>query len=133
MAKIKGIDFVLKMGTKILGGKKGASLSISSDTIDTTTADSEGWKEKDYGFKEWSISTDGLLVANDTCYDAVEDALFNGTALDIEVIRDGKKYTGQCLITSLESDAPFDDNMSYSVNLEGTGALTKGAVTKEAK
>lgn len=132
MAKIKGIDFVLKMGQEILGGKKGASLSISSDTIDTTTADSQGWKEKDYGFKEWSISTDGLLISNDTCYEAVENALFNGTELAVEIIRDGKKYTGKCLVTALESDAPFDDNMSYSVNLEGTGALAKGVATQVA-
>lgn len=125
MAKIKGISFVLKFGQEILGGKQGASLSLSSDTIDSTTADSEGWKEKDYSFKEWTISTDGLLVKNDACYDKVEEALFNGTVLDIVVDRAGKLYTGKCLVTSIENDAPYDDNMSYSINLEGTGALVK--------
>lgn len=128
MAKIKGIDFALKIGGKVVAGKKNASMSISSDTLDTTTAESLGWKEKDYGFKEWSISTDGLLVASDEGFYAVEDALINGTLLDIEIIRDRKKYVGQCLVTSLESDAPFDDMITYSVNLEGTGALTRNPV-----
>lgn len=128
MAKIKGIDFALKVGNVVVAGKKNAAMSLSSDTLDTTTAESLGWKEKDYGFKEWSISTDGLLVADDEGFYAVEDALINGTVLDIEIIRDKKKYVGQCLITSLECDAPFDDMISYSVNLEGTGALTKSTV-----
>ena len=125
MAKIKGIDFVLKINNKTVAGRKGASMSVSSDTIETTTAESNGWKEKDYGFKEWSISTDGLLVVNDLGFDAVEEALIDGTILDIEVIRDKKKFTGKCLVTSLESDCPFDDMVSYSISLEGTGELVK--------
>lgn len=125
MAKIKGIDFVLKINSKVVAGRKGASMSVSADTIDTTTAESNGWKEKDYGFKEWSISTDGLLIVDDLGFDAVEEALINGTILDIEVVRDKKKFTGKCLVTSLESDCPFDDMVSYSISLEGTGQLVK--------
>lgn len=125
--RVKGIDFVLKIGTKVLAGRKGASMSVSSDTVDTTAADSLGWKEKEYGFKEWSISTDGILTLSDTGYEAIEEALLNGTKLDIEVTRAGKKYTGSCLVTSFEADAPFDDVVSYSINLEGSGPLAKTA------
>lgn len=135
MGKIKGIDFIVKFGEEVLGGQRGASLSVSSDTVDTTTRDSNGWKEKDYSMKEWSVSTDGLLVENDACYEALEAALFNGTILDIVVDRKGTKYTGKCLITSFENDAPYDDNLSYSISIEGTGELvkTKTPATKERK
>lgn len=125
MTKIKGIDFVIKYGNKTLGGQRGASMSVSSDTIETTTRESNGWKEKDYGYKEWSLGTDGLLVADDECYDILEDALLNSVILDVLVDRKGTTYAGKCLITSFENDAPYDDNLSYSISIEGTGELTK--------
>lgn len=134
MTKIKGIDFVIKYGEKTLGGQRGASMSVSSDTLDTTTRDSNGWKEKDYGYKEWSLGTDGLLVEDDECYDILEDALLNSNILDIVVDRKGTTYTGKCLITSFENDAPYDDNLSYSIAIEGTGELVKAKkVVEEAK
>mgnify|MGYP001065025481 CR=1 FL=1 len=34
------------------------------------------------------------------------------------------KYTGKVVITSITANAPDNDNATYSVTLEGTGALS---------
>ena len=39
-------------------------------------------------------------------------------------------YTGKAVITSLEANAPDGDKATFSISFEGTGALTKEAVSK---
>ena len=58
----KGIDVVIKIGTEVVALQKGASLNRSAETIDTTTKDSQGWKEFISALKEWSIDCDGLYT-----------------------------------------------------------------------
>ena len=126
----KKIDFIVKIGDKVLGGQKGASLSRSSETIDTTTKASDGWKESIASFKEWSVDSDGLLMESDEAYDALETAWEEGTPVEIEyAIEGGKKYSGKALITDFPVESPYDDTATYSVSFIGTGALTKTKTT----
>jgi len=126
MPKVKGVDVVIKIGTDLLGGQRSATLNRAGETIDVTTKDSNGWKESEPGLKEWSIDCDGLFVESDTAYEALETAFLNGDKVSVELgMPSGLKYSGQAIITDFPLEAPYDDNVSYSVAFAGDGELTK--------
>jgi len=126
VAKIKGIDVLVKIGASAVGGQRGATLNRSGETIDTTTKDSEGWKENEAGLKEWGIDCDGLVVVDDTAYAALEAAFMASTEVTAEVaMPSGKKYSGTGIITDFPIEAPYDDEVTYSVSIVGNGALTQ--------
>ena len=125
MAKIKGVTVKVKAGGSFIGGQRGATLNRSAETIDETSKDSNGWKENDIGFKEWSVDCDGLLIEDDTAYAALESAWESGTAVALDITEpNGKAYTGSAFVTDFPVEYPYDDESTYSVTFSGTGALT---------
>jgi TP901-1 family phage major tail protein len=126
MAKIKGIDVLIKIGSSAVGGQRGATLNRSGEAIDVTTKDSSGWKESEAGLKEWGVDCDGLVVVDDTAYAALEAAYMASTEVTVEVaMPSGKKYSGSGIITDFPIEAPYDDEVSYSVSILGNGELTQ--------
>lgn len=124
----KGIDFLVKIGTSVLGGQRGATLNRGKDTIDTTTKQSGGWKEFESGLKEWGVEADGLLVEDDIAYAALEAAYLDDTAVTVEIATpSGAKYSGSALITDFPIEMPYEAEASYSVTFQGTGPLVKAA------
>lgn len=128
MTKVKGIDILVGIkGATVyttLGGQRNATLNRSSETIEVTDKVSGGWKENLAGFKEWSIDCDGLYVVSDAAYLVLETAFSAGTAVDVE-ISDGTNihFSGKAYITDFPIEAPYDDAATYSLSLQGTGAL----------
>ena len=134
MGQVKGIDFLIHVNTgteelptfKKVGGQRGATLNRSAETLDTTSKDSEGFKEFESAFKEWSIEADGLLVDGDLGFKALEDAFMAGKKVQVRVATpSGAKYTGMAVITDLPLEMPYDDMATYSVTLQGSGVLAK--------
>jgi TP901-1 family phage major tail protein len=128
--KIAGIDVLLKTGavsgsTTVLGGQSGATLNRSTNMIEVTSKDGEGWQENLAGIKSWSIDCDGFLVANDTALDELEEAWLGGTEIAVEIAYAGNKYTGQVLVSDFPNEFPMDDAVTFSLSLTGTGKLVK--------
>ena len=126
--KVVGDDVLLKVKDletgKILAGQQGASISRSASEIDVSTKGTN-WAEKLAGQLSWSISCDGLLVADDEAYGYLENAFHNRQLVEIYVeYPNGKKYEGLAIITTADLDAPFGDACSYSFEFGGTGELT---------
>lgn len=130
----KGIDFIVNVntGTDVapvwtkVAGQRGGTLNRSRDTFETTSKDSEGWKEKEYGLGEWGIDADGVLVEDDTGYMALEDAFMNSTKVKVQwKTASGAVYDGLALITDFPQEGPYDGEATYSVTFEGTGKPTK--------
>lgn len=111
---------------KVLAGQKSASLSRSADSMDATSKDTEGfWKESLQGFKEWSIDADGAYVESDEAYALLEDAYLNSENVDVYLeMPSGRKYEGNTTITDFSLDAPFDDLVTYTISLQGSGPLS---------
>lgn len=130
----KGIDMLIKVNTgtaekpvyTAVGAQRGASLSMSADTLDKTSKQSEGWSESLAGLKSWSISTDGLLILNDEGYLAIEEAYMLGKNVLVQMsTKSGTLYEGEATITTVDLDAPYDDLANYSAQFTGAGKLTK--------
>lgn len=120
----RGVDIQLKVGTTFLGGQRGATLNQSTETIETTSKSTGGWKEFVSSFREWSIDCDGLLPDTDTSFTALKTAYNAGTTIEVSLVdADGDGYKGNVIITDFPLEYPYDDTATYSVTLQGTGAL----------
>jgi len=114
-------------------------LSISTSAINATTKDSGIFNEKFPGHLDWNMSTDGLMsytVSGST--NSIDDiyvlmltrtpvsiyfASKTGSSPSWTVDATKKVFSGSAIITSLDMNADID-NATYSIKLEGTGALT---------
>ncbi len=126
----KGIDFLVNIdidGTFVpVAAQRGASLSMSADTLDKTSKDGGGWTESLQGNKSWSISTDGLLIFDDAGYIALEEAFLNSENVMVQLAsKGGTVYEGDAIITTLDFDAPYDDLATYSAEFTGANRLEK--------
>lgn len=124
---ITGKGGSIKVGAVVISQMQSWKLDINIDTKDFTHFQSNGWSEKISGIKSWSGSSDGSwnLVTDTTGQKAVQDALLSGTAVTIEFNLDGtKKYSGSAFIKKVAVDEPVDDIVKFSIDIEGTGALT---------
>ena len=126
----RGIDFLVNIeidGEFVpVAAQRGASLSMSADTLDKTSKDGGGWSESLQGLKSWSISTDGLLIFDDVGYVALEEAFLNSENVMVQLAsKSGTIYEGDAIITTLDFDAPYDDLATYSAEFTGANKLEK--------
>lgn len=139
MSKIAGVDVLLKVRKDnaliVVGGQTGASLSRSASTIDVSDKTTGGWSSSLVGLKSFSIDAEGFVSLGDEGQELLEEAFENREPIVAE-IRLGKDsdtkgitYEGDCVITALDNEFGQDDAVTFSVSLEGAGALsrTKGA------
>ncbi|MGG3561652.1 phage major tail protein, TP901-1 family [Neobacillus rhizosphaerae] len=129
MAKVAGVDVLLyaMVGTTktVVGGQSGATLNRETNVIEVTSKES-GWAENLAGVKSWSIECEGYVVVSDSAYDALETAWENGTEIDVEVrVPSGNTYSGKAIISEFPLEAPQDDALTFSLTLQGSGALVK--------
>ena len=125
--KIRGLEILLYVGGKEVGGQRGASLSMSADELDVTDKNTTGYKKFLVGLKEWSISCDGLVVLNEQGYDALFNAFIAGDVIEVELKKEDGSfgYKGDVVISSMDFDAQYDDALTYSCDLKCAGDLTK--------
>lgn len=103
------------------------SISISEDARDITTKDSSGYRELLEGLRSFSLSSSHLHAEDDT--NNIDDLFtaFNSRSkvfLLFSTEESGdKRFNCEARISSLEMNAGTEDNVTYSVSFEGTGAL----------
>ena len=125
MAVTRGLDILVHVGAKTVGGQKGCTLTMEADTIDVSSKVDFGWASFIGGAKQWSVSCDGQFVVDDEGQKAIMDAFVAGTEVEVEMKNQGEKiyYKGKACITSVEVDAQFDDVATLAVEFQGLGAL----------
>lgn len=130
---VAGKDIILCIyntdGTELLAisGQQGLTINRSADSIEITSKDTQGgWKSKIAGMKEWSIDNDGIYALDDESHLILSKAFEDGDPVCLKVV-DGKRkrgmFGGLAVITDYPLEAPYDDSMTYSLTLEGMGAL----------
>ena len=126
MSTKRGLDVVIKVGDQPIGGQKNASIEMSTSSIDVSNKVTGEWVQKIPGFKEWSMSCDGLYVTDDAGYTALMNAFKRSTPVEVIFADTGKSILqkGNAIVSSMSLDAPYDDALTYAVSFEGVGALT---------
>ena len=125
------------------------SLSLSADTEDINTKDAGKFGLTEVNKLNWEISADHMYTHDgyDTFFTAMNamepitvvfglkaDSEIAGTPADVNISADGNWttnssyiYSGKAIITSLDWNADAGSKSTISVNLQGQGAITKGA------
>ena len=147
MAVIEGGDLMLFVESKSLAFATNHTLSISTETSDTSHKDVKGsWTTASIKTFSWEVSTENLYAdeGNGSTFDVLFDAMTSKTLVTIVFgqntgtltqatsstsggwATDTTKnyYTGQAYITSLEVNAPNGDNATFTATFTGVGELS---------
>lgn len=125
---IKGRAVVIKVADAegenyiAVAGQQGGSLSREVETVDVSSKDSE-FNEYELGQLEWSVSLDGLVKLTDDGFKLLEEKFMAKEEVMIQFEANGNLYTGMCMITSLPLEFGYEDMVTYSAELQGTGTL----------
>lgn len=125
MAFEKGNDIKVSVGSTLIGGQQNCSINRETETSDTTTKDSGVWSEAEAIGLSWSVDLDGLVVVGDEGLEALETAWENLQQVDVKYGTSSNYKSGKAIITSLSSNSANKEKTTYSVSLQGVGALEK--------
>ena len=125
MAFEKGNDIRVSVGSTLIGGQQNCSINRETETSDTTTKDSGDWSEAEAIGLSWSVDLDGLVVVGDAGLKALETAWENLQQVDVKYGTASNYKSGRAIITSLSSNSASKEKTTYSVSLQGVGALSK--------
>ena len=121
MAILKGKDGTVSLaGGTASGVVQSWSASIETDTLETTSMGTAGWKTFEGSLQSWSGSVD-MYFADDEVITGYVD----GSAIAV-VLTDGTSgntYTGNAIVTSVSVDVAVADLVTMTLDLTGTGAL----------
>lgn len=130
---MRGVDILIMVESKTtpgtfvaVAGQRGGKFSEKAETIDVTNKMSGGFVENDYGLGSWEISCDGIHVLGNAQLGQLRDAMRNKEQVKCRWVESGASQIeeGFALVTSREIDAPYDAEVTYSVDLTGTGKPT---------
>jgi predicted secreted protein len=148
---MKGGDLMLfvKIGSsmKSIAFATSHKLSISGDSVETSTKDSSGkWTSKQVNKLNWNVTTDNLYsldgaganysdlfgMMTDMKEIEIVFSLESGYANKANAVPVGgwtpiasPQYRGKVIMTSLELNAPNGENATYTASFEGVEALTE--------
>ena len=137
MAAQKGAALLLKVGNggspetfTTIGGLRSTSITLNDEAVDITNKDSSGNRTllADGGIHSMSISGSGVFT------DAASETTLKGTMNASSftnfqlIIPDFGTYTGAFMCASLEYAGEFNGEVTYSVTLESSGAITFATV-----
>jgi len=121
MAILKGKDGTVSLdGSAVTGVVQSWNVSIETDTLETTSMGTAGWKTFEGSLQSWTGTVelyfaDTQAIAGYIDGSAVAVVLTDGTS--------GNTYTGSAVITSTAVDVSVADLVTMSLDLTGSGEL----------
>lgn len=143
---LKGKNLMVSIGGTVYGFATSCDINIDVDTKEVSTGSYkhvsvEGqWKEYETERKGWTVNTEHLASTDMEDCMALYDVLNEGVAVDISytlVTSNGggetgditasttTGWTGKAIVNSLKVSAQNDNDATFSISLQGTGALAK--------
>jgi predicted secreted protein len=109
-----------------------SEISFTMSPIDTTTKDSNGWREVIAGLKEGSISISGMVNYSGTNQvDELVNALVNSTQLTVKfktTTTGDTTYQWACFVTSVPLTFGQDEAATFTCDLTPSGSPTISTV-----
>lgn len=134
MAKFNGTEFkasITSGGNKNIGETRDLTVAIAVNPIDVSSRDSAGWLEQIAGQRSWTAQVTGVV-------DYVEGVNEAGVATlyELEIARaaisllfgntttGSQTYAGSGIITNVETSAPYEGAVEYTMSISGSGPIT---------
>ena len=129
---VRGLDVLMKIGGEVVAAQRSCTIELSGESIDITTKQNYGWTSTIAGVKSWNCSLDGV-VTTDGGFTALQKAFISGNPIETEFSNADKSiyYHGFASVTSLSISADMGDVITYSISLDGNGALSMEAPAQE--
>lgn len=111
-----------------IGQQRGGGMSRATDTADASHKDSGNFAVAIGVRINWSISCEGALDASDTAWTYLLTQWAARSRVWVQLDASGmegtgEKVEGQAWITDLSYEVPEGDVVSFSIELQGDGAL----------
>lgn len=133
MSVKKGDVLILQIGGTQIGGLLSNSFAASADMLDATTKDSSGVKEYVAGEYGWTMNAESLYdPAASEGFSESLGYLKAGTELDVYwggTTAADPYWNGTALAQNVELSGPKNELANWSLDLQGSGAITEGAAT----
>jgi predicted secreted protein len=140
---MNGSQFAIYTGSAagsltLLAHAQTCSISISEDARDTTVKQSGGWRTLLEGLRSFSVSADNLFAEDAANGEDEMWSLFNTRAkiyfmLSSQVngteVEGDTRFVGEGRIASLERSGGVEDNVTFTVSIEGSGPLVREIIT----
>jgi len=129
MAKIKGYNVRLYLGSDLLMHTTEVSINFTTDTEEVTDADSGDWKENLPTLNSWSVDTAfwyNNTVASGADFSDVMDAYLNQSELTLVCeLESGVSYSGLGYLTNLNPSGGTGANyVKCSAGFIGTAEIS---------
>lgn len=125
---IKGSQILIYKGSLQFGCSTECSINLQTELKEITSQTSAFWREYKSNFKTWSANVNGLTGTNGYTFAAISQDWINGVTLSISMVFNaGTEYftfSGNAKIISVELSGNYRQTGNYSVQLQGSGALT---------
>ena len=119
----QGINVILKVDNKVVGGQRNIQLNRSSNAIDITNKINSEWQENLQGLKTWGVTCNGIYVINSESLNLLEECFMESKDVEVTIIIGNKEYNGKAIITNFPVNATYDKQFKYNITLLGNGAL----------
>tara|TARA_R100000458_G_scaffold59929_2_gene72830 strand:- start:6055 stop:6489 length:435 start_codon:yes stop_codon:yes gene_type:complete len=109
-----------------------ATFNVNQETIDVTNKDSSGTKEFLNGVTSWTMDAECYAIALGTDDCEIKESIVaavDGVKIyvrfnDVTGQTNSKNYHGYGYVTSISQSASVNEWSTYSISIQGTGALT---------
>jgi len=108
------------------------SINVTQDTIETVDKDSDSWKTFITGDRSWTVSASANLdfVAAENVSQFFADIIAGAEiAFDVGAATAAKFYSGNGILTSWGLEAQRNALSTFSLEIQGSGALAEGTTT----
>lgn len=126
MAVINATSFLLAKDETVLGHSSSTVVSLNQNLPESTTKDSQGWKEFISGLRSGSIRAEGLCSYNDSLsFEDLEAMLITRQSARFYFRQPGDEriiISGYGFIESITETAESETVSSYEVEIKLTGA-----------
>ena len=112
---------------QLIGQQRGGGVDRQGETADGTHKDDDGWGSGVHVKNTWSINVDGALNPADPQWAELLGAYRSQKLRWFKIDRSaisGEDEEGQAWITGLPEEWPVDGVVTYSLTLQGDGALS---------
>lgn len=133
MAAQKGSSLLIKIGDggspeafTTVGGLRSTSISLNDEAVDVTTIDSSNQRELLANGGIQTISISGSGVFTDAASESTLRTAFGASSFKNYqvIVPDFGTYEGAFMIASLEYAGEYNGEVTYSVTLESSGAIS---------
>jgi len=129
-----GQAYVLKVGTTTVGLLEGFSISDELDTTEINTFDNPDWAEHLGTMQSWSFDSDAVYSYEDSGQQALYAAKAGKVAVEVSITSANDtagvyEWTGMGIVTSMSVEGEVNDAVKLSITIQGTGELTRAAIT----